>query len=180
MHFWKSAKQALWVKIQLYKLAKKKTGIGEYKYAHIFYILIGIFPFTEELNSIDTTSETAYILLWFLRTPRRQEEECFVYNFSGLSNLVASGPTTMMVIQERDFWEKKKCTVRGLLCLLLLGCSEQATEKEKKLLEDCFAVPLLQRRMTKWLISAVFWGLLQQCSSEAAGCGWRIFCRKEA
>lgn len=107
MHFWKSAKQALWVKIQLYKLAKKKTGIGEYKYAHIFYILIGIFPFTEELNSIDTTSETAYILLWFLRTPCRQEEECFVYNFSGLSNLVASGPTTMMVIQERDFWEKK-------------------------------------------------------------------------
>lgn len=63
MHFWKSAKQALWVKIQLYKLAKKKTGIGEYKYAHIFYILIGIFPFTEELNSIDTTSETAYISL---------------------------------------------------------------------------------------------------------------------
>lgn len=117
MHFWKSAKQALWVKIQLYKLAKKKTGIGEYKYAHIFYILIGIFPFTEELNSIDTTSETAYILLWFLRTPRRQEEECFVYNFSGLSNLVASGPTTMMVIQERDFWEKK-----NTLCVICCVC----------------------------------------------------------
>lgn len=44
---------------------------------------------------------------------------------------------------------KRKYTVHDLLCLLLLRCSEEAKGKEEKLLEDCFAVPLPQRRMTK-------------------------------
>lgn len=105
LYFCKSAKQKLWVKIQHCETCKE-TGVGEYKCAYIFYILMDIFPFTKNLNGIDTSSEAAFILLWFVRTFCRQEEQCSVYIFSGMSDLIMDGHSTMLLPLVGETWRE--------------------------------------------------------------------------
>lgn len=180
LYFCKSAKQKLWVKIQHCETCKE-TGVGEYKCAYIFYILMDIFPFTKNLNGIDTSSEAAYILLWFVRTFCRQEEQCSVYIFSGMSDLIMDGHSTMMLPLVGETWREplgKKNRLNTVCCSNYFWSAVSRWQRRRI---NCWNGTLLSLyHKGGWQSD---WSVLcsEGCSnSEAAGCGpecgWRIFC----